>query len=126
MANETKFQYVIELLTQGDTTRAAAELKKLEKAGTGVTSAFGGAKAGFAALIGVLGSAVIKESIDAFVEQERAVSKLNAALKSTGEFTPQLSDELQKLSEQMAETSLFADEEILNVIAKLTAMGAKS
>ena len=128
MANDnTKLQYIIELLTQGDAKKAAAELEALKKSGDGAATAFGGLKAGAVAAFAALGGATafIKESIDAFLEQERAISKLNAALKSTGQFTPEVSEEMIALSEAMAQASLYADDAILNVIAKLTAAGAK-
>lgn len=128
MANDnTKLQYIIELLTQGDAKQATAELEKLKKSGEGATSMFGGLKAGALAALAAIGggTAFIKESIDAFLEQEQAIAKLNAALKSTAQFTPELSEEMIALSEAMAQASLYADDAILNVIAKLTAAGAK-
>lgn len=128
MANDnTKLQYIVELLTQGDTKKATDELNKLNKAGKDAATGIGGLQTGFAKLFAFIGGAqFIKQSIDAFVEQEKAVAKLNAALKVSGQYTPELSEEMQKLSEAMASTSLYADEAILNVIAKLTAAGAKS
>lgn len=125
MADE-KLKYIVELLTQGDTTKAVNELNKLNAAGAktsqGMMDIGRQFKTAFAA---IAGSALINQSIEAFLEQERAVAKLNAALKSLGEFTPELSDEMQKLAESLSQVSLYADEAILNVIAKLTAAGAK-
>lgn len=126
MADNTKLQYIVELLTQGDTKKATEELKKLETAGKGSSTAISGITAGFGRLFAVMGGmTLVSRSVEAFLEQEKAVAKLNAALKAAGEFTPELSEEMIKLSEAMAQTSQFADEAILNVIAKLTAAGAK-
>lgn len=126
MADNTKLQYIVELLTQGDTKKATEELKKLGAAGSGAATSMdslkSGALAAFAALGGV---SFIRQSIEAFLEQERAVAKLNAALRSTGQLTPELTEEMVALSESLAQVSTYADDAILNVIAKLTAAGAK-
>jgi hypothetical protein len=126
MADNTKLQYIIELLTQGDTKKAQQEMEALNKTSKGATEGVAALTGGFGKLFAVLGGvALIHQSIDAFIEQEKAIAKLNAALKSTDQYTEALSKQMQDLAEQMAETSLFADEAILNVIAKLTALGAK-
>lgn len=126
MADNTKLQYIVELLTQGDTKKATEELKKLGQAGDSATTAFGGLRSGALAAFAALGgTAFIRQSIDAFLEQERAIAKLNAALRSTGQLTPEISEEMIALSESLAQVSAYADDAILNVIAKLTAAGAK-
>ena len=90
MANDnTKLQYIVELLTQGDTKKAADELGKLAKAtdgaSKGMTSATDSAKQLFAFLGG---SALIKDSLDKFLEAERGVNALNAALIQTRNDAP--------------------------------------
>jgi len=53
-------------------------------------------------------------SISAFQSQEKAVAKVNQALKSTQNAAGKTSEELQKLASDLQGTTLFADEDILN------------
>jgi len=53
-------------------------------------------------------------SIAAFQSQEKAVAKVNQALKSTQNAAGKTSEELQKLASDLQKTTLFGDEEILN------------
>lgn len=128
MANDnTKLQYIVELLTQGDTSKAVSELNKLNATSKTTASSMTEIGTQFKAAFAIIaGSQFINQSINAFLEQERAIAKVNAALKATAQFTPEVSKEMQELAGAMAQVSTFADEEILNVIAKLTAMGAKT
>ncbi len=128
MANDnTKLQYIVELLTQGDTKRATEELNKLQQAGGLTNSAMAGLQRTVLGLYAAFGGTqFIMQSIDAFLEAERSVAKLNAALQSTNQFTPETSKQFQALAEQLAQVSAYADEAILNVIAKLIAMGART
>lgn len=48
-----------------------------------------------------------------FDKQDKAVAQVNSGLKSTGRFTQELSDKLQKQASILQENSLFGDEEIL-------------
>ena len=127
MGDNTKLQYIVELLTQGDTAKARDEFDKLKTSAKGAGESVNALSANATTLFAALGGvALIHQSVEAFIEQEKAIAKLNAALKSTNQFTPELSKQMIELSKAMAQTSLFADEAILNVIAKLTAMGAKT
>src|SRR5882672_2475642 len=126
MADNQKLQYIVELLTQGDTKKAQEEFDKLNKSAGSASTGVGELTKGFGALFASLGGiSLVHQSVEAFIEQEKAIAKLNAALKSTGDYTPELAKQMEDLADQMAKTSLFTDEAILNVIAKLTAMGAK-
>jgi len=53
-------------------------------------------------------------SISAFQSQEKAVAKVNQALKSTQNAAGKTSEELQKLAFDLQGTTLFGDEDILN------------
>ncbi len=53
-------------------------------------------------------------SISAFQSQEKAVAKVNQALKSTQNAAGKTSEELQKLASDLQGTTLFGDEDILN------------
>ena len=102
---------------------AANDLKKVETQAKATTAEMGGLTKGFGALFAALGGLhLINKSVNAFLEQERAVGKLNAALKSVGEATPEITEQMKKLAGSLADVSLFGDEAILNLIAKLIAL----
>lgn len=62
-------------------------------------------------------TAILKKSADAYAEQERAVAKLNAALKAQEAYTDALSRELQAFASQMQQVTIFGDEAIEEAMA---------
>lgn len=73
------------------------------------------------ALIASLGT---KEVISASIEQDKAVKKMESSLRALGEYTPELSLELQDYASELQKTSRFGDEATLGQIAFAQAMGA--
>ncbi len=67
---------------------------------------------------------VFNESIDAAAAQELSVVKLNNALKLTGSFTETTSREFQKYADQLARTTAYEDDVILNQISIAKSFGA--
>ena len=126
MADKQKVEYIIELLKQGDGgEKAAQELEKLGKQGDKTESALsrltGTAKGFFAALGGVV---LLEKALGQFVEAEQAVQRLDGALKSSGQYTKEYSEEMQGLADSLSKVTAYGDEAILNVISKLVAFGA--
>ncbi len=74
-----------------------------------------------AALSGI--TAVLKKSADAYAEQERAVAKLNAALKAQGSYTEALSRDLQNFATQMQQVTIFGDEAIEEAMSMMATFG---
>jgi hypothetical protein len=125
MSNENKVQYIIEFLKQGSTDSAVKELEKLKTTGDSsakVLDAIGGAATKAFAVLG--GIAFLKSSLDAFMENERAASKLDAALRATGQTAQEYRKELDEFIESMKASTTFTDDEITNVVAKLVALKA--
>lgn len=78
------------------------------------------AKNAFVGLAGVIGagaawSKVIKNTI----AQEKAVSQLEATLKSTGRYTPELSAKLQKFASELQNVTTYGDEAVIPAQALL-------
>jgi len=126
MANDnTKLQYIVELLTQGDTKKAADELGKLAKAtdgaSKGMTSATDSAKQLFAFLGG---SALIKDSLDKFLEAERGVNALNAALIQTRNDAPGALAEVLALADALGDDLKVQADDVVKVMTQLVTFGA--
>jgi len=60
-----------------------------------------------------LGAMVARSVIKNTIEQEKAVAQLNAALKSTGRFTPEASQALQDHAAALQQVSTFGDEAVI-------------
>lgn len=67
---------------------------------------------------------VLSKSISSAIEQEEAVTRLNTALKISGDFSQQASSDLQSYASQLQATTRFGDELILNQIALAKSFGA--
>ena len=124
---DPEVQYKIKIDKTGTgAADAERDLKRLAGTSGEAEKSLGGLTAGFGKLFAALGGlALINDSVNAFVEAERSVGKLEAALRSTGQYTPELAEEMKNLSGELAGVSSFADEAILNVISKLIALGAR-
>jgi hypothetical protein len=89
-------------------------------------------KSGFSSLIPSIagvGTAVaalvvfLKTAFDAYAENEKAVIRLNSALKNQGNFTQEYSKHLQDLASSLQRTTTFTDESILETQTLLTTFG---
>lgn len=96
-----------------DTKRAEKSLKGLKKQTDELKNSIKNLIGAFA--IG----ATIKAVIDATAEQERVTAQLNATLKSTGRYTPELSKNLQSFASSLQSVTKFGDESIVEMQALL-------
>jgi len=74
-----------------------------------------------AALTGLV--VFLGDSLRSFLEADRAVNKLNAALKTQGVYTAALSGELQRFATELQRQTTFSDEAILSAQALFTTFG---
>lgn len=108
-----------------DSTKKA---KKLEGALTVAAGVFVGNVATKAfqlfgdAIGGVVGK--LGESIDASAQQQDAINRLNNALRTSGDFTQQASDEFQRFASEIQQVTKFGDELVLGQIAIAKSFGA--
>ena len=79
-----------------------------------------GAGAAFAAAFAI--EDIIGKAIDAAIEQEEAINKLNIALKSTGKFTDTASKDLQEYASSLQKTTKYSDDAIESSMALLQTM----
>ncbi len=119
MAREIKAKIKI----TADTKQADRELDKVTKSTKGLAAGFTALKAGIlvaaAAFTGLI--VFIKNSIEAFNEQELAVEKLDNTLASLGQRGESLSLRLQALASDMQKVSNFGDEVTISAIAQIAA-----
>lgn len=76
-------------------------------------------------IVGLISGAVvagIKTLVDAFAEQEAVTTKLNAALRVSGQYTDAASRQLQEMADRMRETTIHSDEEALGVSATFASL----
>lgn len=90
--------------------------ERSESVGRRMTSVYRTLGAVFAGL-GVLRA--VRSIVSATAEQERAVAQLNQTLVSTGRFTEEASEALQKYARDLQRTSTFGDEAIISSQALL-------
>lgn len=65
-----------------------------------------------------------RETIAASSRQQAAINKLETSLRSIGEYTPQVSREMQNFAAELQKTTKFGDEATLEQLAFAQAMGA--
>lgn len=82
------------------------------------TAIIGAAKGAFNAVVGE-----IERSLDAWGKQELATTRLNAALKAQGTYSPLASQAMQELSAEYQRNTRYADEDVQAVEALLTQIG---
>jgi hypothetical protein len=102
--------------------------KETSKLSKGIGDAFKGAFAATAVIasLKVIGKAVAqfaRESIDAFQKQERAVLRLNAALRNNPYNNAQMSRNLQEYASALQQVSVYGDEVTLQQASMLASMG---
>lgn len=108
--------------------------KKAKRSAAKMTKAFAGVRKGIGRvskavfslrgfLVGLGAAAIIRSVARAAFAQEEAVTRLNASLRASGEFSEEASRSLQEFASQMQATTIFGDEVILNQIALAQAFG---
>jgi hypothetical protein len=99
---------------------AKLELEKLGKTSKQTESAIKSTTSAVKAFVGALAiGATISKVIAATVEQERVTAQLEATLKSTGRYTPELSANLQAMAGELQGMTAFGDEAIISMQALL-------
>ena len=103
-------------------TSADIEITAKDKTKAGITSAKSGVGKltdtikRYGAEIGAVVAAaagaikVVKDLTEAYMQQEQAVAGMEAALRATGTYTPQLSQQLQDLAAELQKTTTYGDE----------------
>jgi len=102
--------------------------KAVESAKTRVGSLTKVVKSYYAEMATVAGAVygavkVVKDLTNAYGVQQQSIAKLNAALKSTGIYTPTLSKELQNLASRLQGVTTYGDEATLQAAALLQSLG---
>ncbi len=98
----------------GQTGRQAGD--QMNRSWRGVGSTMGGLRSAIAALgAGLAFRAIIRNTI----EQERVTAQLEARLRSTGRYTPELSKSLRDYASQLQNVTTFGDEAIIGAQALL-------
>lgn len=100
---------------------------KLKESFSSAFSVFSGTLGAQLAIEGIksIGRAFV-DTIDAAKEQEAAVSRLNAALKNSGSFTKEASQDLQTFASELQKVSTVGDEVALNQLALAKSFGASN
>jgi hypothetical protein len=125
MANDNKFEYIIEFIKQGNTDAAVKEMEKLQKAGEHSSGAMEKlTKAGEQVLAFYAVEFTLKKAVEEFLSAERAATKLETALRGSGQATEEYRKAIQNIITDLKEATLFTGTEITNVVAKLVALKA--
>jgi hypothetical protein len=115
----------VDLELNAEVSKASKEVSKFaddaNKAIDGVSSAFNALAAVAVAALGAIG---FKKLIDAAIESENSILKLNTSLALTGELTPETSQKFQNFAAEMQKTSSASEETILSLVALSKSMGA--
>jgi hypothetical protein len=124
--DNVKLQYVIEILKQGDGgQKAVQELEKLQQAGDKTGTALDSlAKKAEAFLSIWTVEHFLEDSARVFLENEKAVARLDAALATTGQRSDAVKKQFIELSKSLENLTTFDGKDILGVIAPLVAFGA--
>jgi len=69
---------------------------------------------------------IAKDMAEAYMQQEQAVTKLEAALKATGTYTPELSGKLQEIAGELKKTTVYGDEATLAAAGMLQSLAKLS
>jgi hypothetical protein len=123
--DNTKVQYIIELLKQGDTKGAIDDLK-------GLNDQAGRTEAGMKELgrtageaLATIGSALaVRAAIDGYVEYEKVVARLNGTLKATGQDSADFRAELKEQAKAFSEHSEETQKSIIGIQTLLIQFGA--
>lgn len=120
MASEKKASLIIELVD-----KASAGLASVSSKVKGFTDVFFAGQAIIDGFQQTFGRAVdfLMSTLSSFDQSEAAVNKLNAALRRTGQYTPELSKHFQDFASEMQNASVHSDEEILATEALFTNFG---
>lgn len=127
--NDQKLDIIINLLKQGSGGKeAAAEISQLDesqKKAAKSSADLSGLMTSLKATIAGLGiAAIIRESVQAFEQQEQAVAKLDGTLRAAGRYTAEFSKEMKELADSLEGVTRFDDTKILGAVTQLLGAGA--
>jgi phage-related minor tail protein len=93
----------------------------------GLKSSLGGLSGVLAGVTAAFGAALtIQKFTEAAIRQEDAVNKLNASLRSIGEFSESSSSDLQQFASSLQQVTRFGDEAIIENLAFAQSLGASA
>lgn len=124
--------------------KTEGSFKKMGDSGDESLGALGqaadGVSAGFKSLVGgvtvanlasdaIIGTAravkdFVLDSVNAAIEQENAINRLNQALRSSGSFSKEASEDLQQFASSLQSVSVYGDEVIVGQLALAKSFGA--
>lgn len=128
MADEQKLKYTVELGKTGSGGKdAARELQEVGKAAETSGKSLAAAGREFkAAIAAVAGAAILRESIQAFTEQDAAIRRLNGTLIALGRTGGDASRQLQQLSQAVTLPPGASRNSVLDAISELVRNGAST
>jgi hypothetical protein len=123
--NDNKFEYIIEFLKQGNLDAAAKEFEKVQTGGEHAAASMEKlTRAGEKVLAFFGAELVLSEAVNEFLAAERASTKLETALRNTGQASAEYKKDIQDFIGELKEATTFTGTEITNVVAKLVALKA--
>lgn len=122
----------VTLQIAADITKGLSSIEKFrgdtQKSLSSIERSFQGLKTVAAAAVGIFAGQQIIKGINATIaaasRQQDAVNSLNTALRLSGEFSDQASEDLQKFASALQATSTVGDEAVLESLALAKAFGA--
>ncbi len=123
---DNKVNIIFELLKKGSGAQdAASDLKHVSESANESAESLEHLKQGFEKLIATFAvEKFLEHSVEAFLEFDKALAKLNGALQSSGQFSEAYSEELEKMAFQFSLLSTFSKASIADLIGRLIAFGA--
>ena len=128
MADDLKLKYEVNLTKTGDGAAAAAkELQAVGTAGEKAGQSLAGMGREFkTAMAAVVGAAIIRESIQAFTEQDAAARRLTGTLAALGKNSGDTARQMQALAQSVVLPPGATRNSVLDAIAELTRNGAST
>lgn len=100
--------------------QATKNLDRMGKEGNKTTATVRKLGSAFGALAAAIGAgALFRGAIQATVEQERVTAQLDQTLRSTGRYTPELSQQMQDYASSLQQVTIFGDEALIGAQAML-------
>ena len=133
MADDTRIEVELVLNNKGIDKPLKEQEKKISDSGKKSGQEFDkGFRAGIGPIAKVVagigtalaGAFAVGKVVEAAKVQEDAVNQLNASLRNLGQYTPELSQELQNFASSMQSVTTHGDEAIIQQMAFAQAMGA--
>lgn len=98
---------------------SAAALGRAQRGIKGLVSSVFSLKGALVGLAGFAGFRILRGLANMWAEQESAIIRLNAVLRSTGRFSEEASDGIQKMASEMQRLTIHGDEALILATATL-------